>query len=184
MKEQTKIEFPVRVASIDAGSNAMRMLAAEFTDASRYTVLASERFPLRLGHDVFLTGKISGESIRATVECLGGFARRFKELGVGLVRGVATSAVRESRNAEELLYRVKDETGLSLERISGYEEARLVYLAVRNRVHIGEEQWVLADLGGGSVEVSLVDEKGILWSESHSMGSVRLLEELAGAAED
>jgi exopolyphosphatase/guanosine-5'-triphosphate,3'-diphosphate pyrophosphatase len=176
--------FPFRVAAIDVGSNALRMLAAEFVDEINYTVLASERFPLRLGHDVFLKGKISGESVRKTVECLAGFHARVKELGIGLHRAVATSAVRESENSEELVFQVRDRTGIGLERISGYEEARLVHLAVRRKMKLGGGQWVLADLGGGSVEVSLVDEKAVLWSESHNMGSVRLLEELAGASEE
>jgi exopolyphosphatase/guanosine-5'-triphosphate,3'-diphosphate pyrophosphatase len=182
--DRKPLAFPLRVAAIDVGSNALRMLAAEFSDDLNYAVLASERFPLRLGHDVFLTGKMSAESMRKTVECLAGFHARAVELGVGLSRAIATSAVRESENAEELLFQVRDRVGIDLERISGYEEARLVHLAVRRKVRMDGGQWVIADLGGGSVEVSLVDAKGILWSESHNMGSVRLLEELAGAAED
>jgi exopolyphosphatase/guanosine-5'-triphosphate,3'-diphosphate pyrophosphatase len=182
--DKKRVTFPLRVAAIDVGSNALRMLAAEFVDELHYAVLASERYPLRLGHDVFLTGKISGESMRNTVECLAGFHRQAKSLGIELYRAVATSAVRESENAEELLFRVRDGVGVNLERISGYEEARLVHLAVRRRVRMGSRQWVLADLGGGSVEVSLVEERGVLWSESHNMGSVRLLEELAGTSED
>jgi exopolyphosphatase/guanosine-5'-triphosphate,3'-diphosphate pyrophosphatase len=71
-----------------------------------------------------------------------------------------------------------------LEVITGSEEARLVHLAVGSRVDLSGGQWILADLGGGSVEVSLVDDAGILWSESHTMGSVRLLEELAGSEKD
>lgn len=184
MKTQIPQTFPLRVAAIDVGSNALRMLAAEFSDASHYAVLAAERYPLRLGHDVFLTGKMSGEAVRAAVECLRNFAGTIKGLGIGLTRAVATSAVRESKNAEELIFKLRDEVGISLEMISGYEEARLIYLAVRNRVSLGKGQWVLTDLGGGSVEVSLADEKGILWSESHNMGSVRLLEEFAGTADD
>jgi exopolyphosphatase/guanosine-5'-triphosphate,3'-diphosphate pyrophosphatase len=68
--------------------------------------------------------------------------------------------------------------------ISGSEEARLVHLAVVTRVPLGSRKWLLVDLGGGSVEVSLVDEHGAYWSESHTMGSVRLLEELTEAGAD
>jgi exopolyphosphatase/guanosine-5'-triphosphate,3'-diphosphate pyrophosphatase len=68
--------------------------------------------------------------------------------------------------------------------ISGSEEARLVHTAVAAVVPLGSRKWLLVDLGGGSVEVSLVDEHGGYWSESHTMGSVRLLEELTEAGTD
>jgi exopolyphosphatase/guanosine-5'-triphosphate,3'-diphosphate pyrophosphatase len=174
----------VRVAAVDAGSNALRLSVTEFHDPAASTVLAYERYPLRLGHDVFLTGRLSEESMRSALRGLGAFQERIGELGAALRRAVATSAVRESRNAEVFLRRVRDEVGMDLELISGSEEARLIHYAVRSRVPLGRQRWILADLGGGSVEVSLADEDGVLWSESHSMGSVRLLEELRGAGEE
>jgi exopolyphosphatase/guanosine-5'-triphosphate,3'-diphosphate pyrophosphatase len=97
---------------------------------------------------------------------------------------VATSAVRESSNSDVFIERIHDETGLRLETISGSEEARLVHLAVATTLPLGNRTWLLVDLGGGSVEVSLVDQKGTYWSESHTMGSVRLLEELTDAGAD
>lgn len=99
-------------------------------------------------------------------------------------RAVATSAVREASNGPEFLERVKRELGLDLGAITGAEEARLVHQAVANRVTLGDAPWLLVDLGGGSVEVSLVDGAGIRWFESHTMGSVRLLEELTSSGED
>ncbi len=184
MNEHTRVTFPVRIASIDVGSNALRFLAAEFYNSSQYSELASDRYQLRLGHTVFLSGKISGEAIESAVKGLKQFSEKIRELDILHHRAVATSAVRESRNGEELVERVRDETGIGLEKISGSEEARLIHLAVKNRVDFGNAQWVIADLGGGSVEVSLVDADGILWSESHTMGSVRLLEELSVSGQE
>jgi len=179
MNEIGRVTFPVRIASIDVGSNALRLLAAEFFNSSQYNELVSDRYQLRLGHTVFLSGKISGEAIESAVRGLKQFSGKIGELDIHHLRAVATSAVRESRNGEELVERVRAETGIELEKISGSEEARLIHLAVKNRVDFGDEQWIITDLGGGSVEVSLVDAEGILWSESHTMGSVRLLEELS-----
>ena len=79
---------------------------------------------------------------------------------------------------------MRRETGIELEVITGTEEARLVYEAVKAQAPFGRKKWLLVDLGGGSVEVSLVDHSAILWSESHTMGSVRLLEELAVSGEE
>src|SRR4051812_7101273 len=176
--------FPLRVAAVDVGSNAIRFLAAEFRAVGEYEVLEEERVPVRLAHDVFLSGKLTAEAMSAATAAITGFQQRMQALGVPYYRAVATSATRESRNGADLVQRVKRKARLDLEVINGREEARLVYLAVANRVALGEDKWVTVDVGGGSVEVSLVDGAGILWSESHVMGSVRLLEELSSAGDE
>ena len=177
-------QFPLRAAAVDVGSNAIRFLAAEFSALGAYEVLDEVRVPVRLGHDVFLTGKLTPEAMDAAVAAIAGFRGRMEALGIGDYRAVATSATRESRNGTELVARIRREAGIELEVITGQEEARLVYLAVANSVRMGDEKWVTVDVGGGSVEVSLVDGSGILWSESHVMGSVRLLEELSTAGDE
>ncbi len=170
----------LRAGAVDVGSNAIRFLAAEVGDGV-LGPLEARRAPVRLGHEVFLTGRLTEGSMEAAVEALAGFASLAEELELDRVRAVATSAVREAVNGRELVERVRERCGLVLEMISGAEEARLVHLAVRERVPLGNDRWMLADLGGGSVEVSLVDASGTLWSESHTIGSVRLLEELSQA---
>ena len=176
--------FPLRVAAIDVGSNAIRFVAVEFTEPERYTVIEQSRAPVRLGHQVFVSGRLPTGEAAAAVEAIGGFGARIKTLEVSRSRAVATSAVRDARNAEEFLERVRQEAGVRLETISGAEEARLVHLAVRHRMPLGDHRWVLVDLGGGSVELSVVDAERIYWSASHDMGSVRLLEELERADEE
>lgn len=168
---------------MDVGSNAIRFVAAEFDDATRWRELAFERFPVRLGHGAFLSGKLTESAVERALEAFVSIRARIDELGIVHVRAVATSAVRESRNGPDFVRRVREMSGLTLGLISGGEEARLVWHAVRNRVDFGLSKWMLVDLGGGSVEVSLADDNGILWSESHTMGSVRLLEELAEASD-
>lgn len=177
-------QFPLKVAAVDVGSNAIRFLAAEFTSPTAYRVLAETRAPVRLGHEVFLSGRLDRAAMQAGVEAIAGFRKRMEDLGIVHYRAVATSATRESRNGDEFVARVRREAGIDLEVITGTEEARLVYEAIRAQVPFGKKKWMLVDLGGGSVEVSLVDATGILWSESHTLGSVRLLEELSGSSED
>lgn len=174
-------EGPLRVAAVDVGSNAIRFVAAEFRDPTHHTELAYERVPVRLGHATFVSGELTAAAMDAAVEAFRRFRATIDELGITTYRAVATSAVREARNGPEFVRRVKAESGIQLGLISGGEEARLVWSAVRQRIDFGTRKWMLVDLGGGSVEVSLADGAGILWSESHTMGSVRLLEELAGA---
>ena len=173
-----------RCAAVDVGSNAIRFLAARFTSPGAFDVLEATRNPVRLGHGVFIRGELDGQATARAVAVLAEYRRRMESLGIEHYRAVATSAVRESRNGDAFLAEVQERAGLRLEPIGGSEEARLVYRAVKNRLDLGNRRWLLVDVGGGSVEVALADRAGILWSESHTMGAVRLLEELAASAEE
>lgn len=176
--------FPLRVAGIDIGSNAMRLLVAEFAQPARYAALEQVRTPVRLGHDVFLTGRLAQSAVDAAVTALAVYRERIDTHGVARARAVATSAVRDAENGADFLERAAAEAGITIETITGAEEARLVHQAVRSRMALGRKKWVLADLGGGSVEVSLVDDQDVHWTVSHDMGSVRLLEELTVAGDE
>jgi exopolyphosphatase/guanosine-5'-triphosphate,3'-diphosphate pyrophosphatase len=177
-------KFPLRIGCIDAGSNAIRFLAAEFKNPREYETLVYERVPVRLGHQMFLTGRLAPQAIDGALKAFSSFRDQMEDLELDAFRAVATSATREAKNGRDLVHRLENETGIRLEMISGSEEARLVHLAVASQVDLTGGQWILTDLGGGSVEVSLVDDMGMLWSESHTMGSVRILEELSEAAAD
>lgn len=170
--------FPLRVGAIDIGSNAIRFLAAEFEARESFRILASVRAPVRMGREAFRARHIHDDVMDAAVEALRGFAAQMRELEVVGYRAVATSAVRDSENGDEFVDRVWRECEIRIETITGTEEAHLVWLAVRHQIPLDERRWVLVDLGGGSVEVSLVDRDEIHWSESHPLGTVRLLEEM------
>lgn len=176
--------FPIRLAAIDIGSNALRFAAYQCEDSKRLEILGQERYPLRLGHDVFLSGRMSDVTIESAVRGIAAFRAKIEELGVHEYSAVATSAVRESKNRNEFLQAIREKTGVKIQLITGTEEARLIFLAVNRAVDLGDETWMLVDLGGGSVEVSLVNRRGVLFSESHTMGSVRLLEVLTDAGDD
>ncbi len=177
MGSQPAPRFPLRAAAVDIGSNGIRCMAVEFHESGKHEVLLQERAAVRLGHGVFSDGSIDMSTMEAALAALAGFRKELDGLNIEHVRAVATSAVREARNREQFLRRARKQTGFAVEVISGAEEARLVHLAVGRRIPLNGGSWMLMDLGGGSVEVSLVDGKGIQWSESHPMGSVRLLEE-------
>jgi len=173
--------FPLRVAAIDAGTNAIRFVVAEFVDPTHWTELEYQRVPVRLGRSTFLTGSLAEETMAAAVQAMATFRRSIDTHGVPTYRAVATSAVRESRNGGELVERIRSESGIRLDTITGSEEARLVWVAARSRVDLGAGRWMLADLGGGSLELSVASDEGLHWIESHQMGTVRLLEDLGGA---
>ncbi len=166
------------LCSIDVGSNAMR-LAIGFLDHNKKLHLVEDmREPVRLGQDVFTQGVISKDTIQKAVEAF----QRFKELihqhQVVITRAVATSAVREAHNREELISRIQEATGIELRPITGEEEALLVYLAVSQKIPLHNKTSMLIDIGGGSVELTLARESKILATDSFKMGAVRLLQVL------
>lgn len=183
MSEENPTDFPLRLGAIDVGSNALRLVVREYADRDHSQRLAKERAAIRLGSEVFRSGRLDPEDVDAAVAALRGFGEQLASLGVERYRAVATSALREAADGAEFALRVRDEAGVELEVIDGAEEARLVSLAVADVLPIGAGRWVLADLGGGSVEVSLIETGEITWTVSHRMGSVRLLAALDAAAD-
>lgn len=175
--------LPPRYGVVDIGSNAIRMQVVEVREgAAKPVVLDTRREPVRLGQDVFLTGSIPEASLARAVEALRSFRVGCNRWQVRGIRAVATSAVREATNRDEIVRRVKDRAGISMEVISGTEEAYLLVKGVEGRLDLSEGRSMLVDVGGGSVEVTLVENGQIVVSESYRLGAVRLLEALRGDA--
>jgi exopolyphosphatase / guanosine-5'-triphosphate,3'-diphosphate pyrophosphatase len=133
---------------------------------------------------VFTDGRINPGAAAAAADGLAQVSLRMNDLAITRYRAVATSAVRESTNRREFLRRIRDRVGMRLEIISGSEEIRLVHAAVRRRVALGADPWVLVELGGGSVEIALADGEKVRWSETHAMGAVRLMQLFAHAGKE
>jgi exopolyphosphatase/guanosine-5'-triphosphate,3'-diphosphate pyrophosphatase len=165
----------VTIAAIDVGSNALRLAVAEILPDGRPNVVETSREAVRLGHDVFSSGGLEAETIERTVEAM----RRFRNVidgrhAVGHLRAVGTSALREAWNRETLIARVRAETGIVIDPITGEEEARLVASAVATKVELRGRIALLVDIGGGSVEVSLIEDCELVATESFKLGAVRL----------
>lgn len=172
-----------KIAAIDIGSNAMRMVVGEVDEAWRVNTLENIRLPVRLGQDVFSKGYLEQEIIQQTEEAFLRFKHVADNYGVQRLRAVATSAAREASNGDLLISRVLQASGIELEVISGEEEARLIHLAVVHALNLNNKRTLLIDIGGGSVEVTISNGQNIISTESYNMGTVRLLERL-GAQDD
>jgi exopolyphosphatase/guanosine-5'-triphosphate,3'-diphosphate pyrophosphatase len=173
-----------RIAAIDIGSNAIRFYVVETGGESPYRVLENLREPIRLGGDVFLTGKIREENLRRAEAAFRRFRQLLKAHGVQTVRAVATCATREASNADLLLSRLERASGIRIEVINGDEEARLIAQAVGKKIPLGKKSALIVDLGGGSVEITFVENGRITSTDSHNFGAVRLLDLLSSAEED
>lgn len=166
------------IASIDVGSNAIRLAVGKVDDRGKVDIVESIRLPVRLGQDVFDSGRLGEDTIARAVDAFEQFRRIIRDTGVSWVRAVATSAMREAVNRDVLIDRIAQRTRIDVEVISGEEEARLIHLAVANAIDLDGRLALLIDIGGGSVEVTLADSQKILTTDSYSMGTVRMLERL------
>lgn len=175
-----------KLAAIDLGSNALRLRIVEAhepaatvdgrTEAIAFRDVHSLRVPVRLGNEVFLTGKLAMQGIGQACDALREFRRALDGAKVEAYRAVATSAVREASNGHILVERARREAGIELEVVEGIEEARLIQIAVSKRLPLQGKRAVLFDVGGGSTEFTLVEDGEAVLSVSLPIGSVRLLE--------
>jgi exopolyphosphatase/guanosine-5'-triphosphate,3'-diphosphate pyrophosphatase len=163
------------IAAIDVGSNAIRLSVAHVDDAGNYQVVHNAREPVRLGHDVFATGRISPSTMKAALGAFRRFREQLSKYSVTRFKSVATSALREAENGASLVAQVAKRHRIEISIIGPEEEARLVHLAVKEHMHLNGKMALLVDIGGGSVEVSLGNSSGIISTQSYAMGSVRLL---------
>jgi exopolyphosphatase/guanosine-5'-triphosphate,3'-diphosphate pyrophosphatase len=169
-----------KIAAIDAGSNAIRMIVGNVNEAWQVEPIENIRLPVRLGQDVFGSGSFREKTIQQATDAFLHFQRVAQDLGAEKVRAIGTSAMREAANSDILLDRISRTSGIEVEIISGAEEARLIHLAVANVISLKGKRAVMIDIGGGSVEVTLSENQNILSTESYNMGTVRLLQKLDG----
>jgi exopolyphosphatase / guanosine-5'-triphosphate,3'-diphosphate pyrophosphatase len=170
------------LAVVDIGSNAIRLLVSRVLMGGQLETLASLRLPVRLGQDVFATGRLSEPAMQMAVEAFRHFQRVTASLEVGRRRVAATSAMREAVNRAQLVERVASQTGFAIEIISAQEEACLVHLAVQEALDLRGKTSLLIDIGGGSVDLALADGGAILATQSLPLGTVRMLNAGQGAA--
>ncbi|HEX4627714.1 MAG TPA: YbaK/EbsC family protein, partial [Gemmatimonadales bacterium] len=138
--------------------------------------LATLRAPVRLGAEVFLSGRLAPASVGQACTALREFRQEMDRWKVDAYRAIATSAVREAKNGGTLVERARREAGIELETIEGIEEARLIQLAVTRRIALGDRRALLIDVGGGSTELTLLERGDTVFTMSLPLGTVRMLE--------
>jgi len=174
MTEESK--YPL-AAAIDIGSNGIRLRIGGLDADGKLKLVHYHREPVRLGQDAFTLGSLSDEMIAKAAQAFQTFRAMIDRYPVRSIRATGTSALRNSGNAFQLIEKIRQETNIGIEVISGEEEARLIHTAIRSNVpDLDRMTALLIDIGGGSVEVTLSDHGDIIALESFRMGTVRLLE--------
>ncbi len=172
----------MRLAAIDIGSNAARLLIAEVTNDKdgkpQFNKLNLVRVPLRLGFDVFEKGEISKEKRGMVLQTMKAYSHLLNAYQVNNVIACATSAMRDAANSADIIRKVKLETGLEIEIISGDLEASLIY-----ENHVAENMdtdhsYLYIDVGGGSTELTFFAENKLIFKKSFNIGTIRLLKNM------
>ena len=163
-------------AAVDIGSNSVRLSVAELRKGKLIS-LHQDREVTRLGEGVFRNGTLDPQAMACTLKVLRRFHRTVQSCAVDRVRVVATSAMRDSNNAQVFKEWVKSATGWKVEIISGFEEGRLIHLGVVSNLRVRPAELLLIDLGGGSCELTFASQGHIRELVTLPLGAVRLTQE-------
>jgi exopolyphosphatase/guanosine-5'-triphosphate,3'-diphosphate pyrophosphatase len=167
-------------SSIDIGSNAVRLLLANVFEKNGYAVADKAsliRVPLRLGMDVFNTGSISDERVNSLIKTMKAFSYLLEVYQPIALTICATAAMREAANSADIVKRIKEETNLEVKIIDGLTEARIISQYNSNSLLPDGERTMFVDVGGGSTELSVIENHRFIASESFNIGTIRFLYE-------
>ena len=182
----TSSEIPAMLAAIDIGSNTIRMVIAQVLPDGKLDILERLWRAVRLGQDTFRAGRLRGETMRSAISTLRDYRYVLSTYGVGRVRAVATSAVREAANGDTFIDRILMATGLQVSIIGVAEESRLTISAVRQATGeklLQKNDSLIVEVGGGSTTVNLLRDGAIAAWQSLPIGSVRMQEVLSTGTE-
>lgn len=171
-----------KYAAIDIGSNAMRLLVANIIEEkgmpTHFSKSALVRLPIRLGQDSFTAGNISDENIDRMVDAMKAYKLLMKVHKVEKYVALATSAMREANNREEVIKIIQEKADVKIEIIDGKTEAAIIASTDLHHLLETENTYLYVDVGGGSTEFSLFSDRKMIASKSFKIGTVRLLNEM------
>jgi exopolyphosphatase/guanosine-5'-triphosphate,3'-diphosphate pyrophosphatase len=169
----------LKLAAIDIGSNAARLLISDVMPGpqgnTEFIKTLLVRVPLRLGFEVFDKGIISPSKIEMIIKTLKSYKLLLDVYEVKHLKACATSAMRDAVNAAEIIRKIKSETGIEINIISGQEEASIIYENHFADNLSKEESYLYIDVGGGSTELTFFSDGKLIFKESFNIGTIRLL---------
>lgn len=166
----------MRIAVIDLGTNTFNLLVAETDLFGGFETLYNEKIAVKLGEGGINKGFITEEAFIRGLEALENYSSTIRQWQCERTLAFATSAVRSASNGNDFVKTVLGKTGIEIQTISGDMEAEFISMGVRQAVRLTEEPSVIIDIGGGSTEFIILDDKQILWKQSFEIGASRLLQ--------
>jgi exopolyphosphatase / guanosine-5'-triphosphate,3'-diphosphate pyrophosphatase len=165
--------MPDYLAAIDIGTNSIHLVVVKVTENNRFEIIAQEKEVVRLGSGSKDMKYLKEDAMDRGIEVLKRY-RQIADISRAAIKAVATSAVREALNKEVFIQRARAEAGIEVEIISGFEEARLIYLGVLQTLPIFDKKILLVDIGGGSTEFLIGKSGEMIEANSLKLGAIRL----------
>jgi len=166
-----------KIAIIDLGTNTFNLLIAEANTDSSYSILLQTKISVKLGEGGIGKGFITPPAFQRGIDAINEYKKTIEKYKVEKVVAIATSAIRGAVNGMEFAAKIREETNIEVQIISGEREAELIYLGVRQAVKMNNETSLIIDIGGGSTEFIIANDKQIFWKHSFLLGAARLLEQ-------
>ncbi len=165
----------MRIAVIDCGTNTFNLLVVDLKKTS-FESVHSSKIPVKLGEGGINNSYINAMPFQRGVDALISFKKQINSLNVSQTHAYATSAIRDAKNGIEFKDKVFKESGINLNIIDGNKEADLIYKGNKLAVHLTNSPSLIMDIGGGSTEFIIGNDKEIFWKKSYRLGAARLLE--------
>jgi len=169
-----------KYAAIDIGSNGVRLLISNVIEFNKKETQFKKssliRVPIRLGEDVFTTGKISDNNKHRICDAMQAFQLIMKLYDVEKYKACATSAMREAKNNQEIVTEVYNKTGVRIDIINGKTEAEIISSTDLSDLIQNDQSYLYVDVGGGSTEFTFFSNGKLIDSRSFPLGTVRLLD--------
>ncbi len=169
----------MRYAAIDIGSNAIRLLIADIIQNNKTISFKKNtliRVPLRLGDDAFLDKLISPNKTEELIKTMVAFRNLIDVYKVTDYLACATSAMREAKNGNLIVQKIKEQAGLDLEIVEGQREANIIYASHIEQSLERKKNYLYIDVGGGSTELSVFSNGELISSRSFNLGGIRILD--------
>lgn len=164
-----------RIAILDLGTNTFHLLIAEILPDQEVKIICKDYRAVKLGEGGITKGFITDEAIQRGLTALTDFKNIIVEAQVDKIRAVATSAIRDAKNGKEFTQMVLKQTQIQIEVIDGNREAELIYKGVRAATKLGHSCALIMDIGGGSVEFIIANDRELFWKRSFPIGAARLM---------
>lgn len=165
----------IRKAVIDCGTNTFHLLIIELTSTNTFDIIHKEKCAVKIGAGIEDNTITSAAEDRA-LKTLSDFANTIKTHDVDETLATATSAFRSAHNSKQVVQNIFDKTGIEINIIGGKTEAQLIFNGVSKAVSLSDENSVIMDIGGGSVEFIICNKNGVEWLQSFEIGGIRLYE--------
>jgi exopolyphosphatase/guanosine-5'-triphosphate,3'-diphosphate pyrophosphatase len=165
----------MRIGIIDLGTNSVRFDIYQINGKNgSYQRLYREKIMVRLGQEIFSNGTLNASATRRTLNAFIRFARISKHFQTQKTVAFATSALREAKRPDKLLAPIERKTGIKLQIISGKREAELIARGITKNIKTPRGTFGLIDIGGGSTEISIYQNKKVIFSDSFPVGTARI----------